>query len=76
MCDFCFHRRWTKAMEQWRAFNTDVQELTAWLEEAEQKLYNAKNQESPAQAEAVLVVSGFICFIVIYVGRGLSGVMV
>ena len=50
-------RRWTKAMEQWRGFHNDMQELTAWLDDAEAQLTAAKNSQDAASAESALVVS-------------------
>ena len=49
-------RRWTKAMEQWRAFHSDMQELSAWLDEAETKLAAAKGGKDVTTAESTYMV--------------------
>ncbi|XP_076445085.1 dystrophin-like isoform X2 [Babylonia areolata] len=48
-------QKWTRAMEQWRGFHSDLQELTGWLDQAEARLTAAKGHHDPALREAALV---------------------
>ncbi|XP_070191463.1 dystrophin-like isoform X2 [Littorina saxatilis] len=47
-------QRWTKAMDQWRTFHSDMQELTSWLDHAETKLAACVNSDDVIKTESTL----------------------